>query len=82
MAALDFRALAARLGVSVDQVLEVAAMGADMPQVASAPVAGCTTRPRIVLAVVQLDRSRTERARPETDAEYAAGERYFEHWSV
>ena len=81
MERVNFAALAARLGVSVDQVLEVAAMGADMPQVATAPVAGCTDRPRIVLAAVDLDRSRTERARPETDAEYRFAEQYAERWS-
>ena len=82
MATLDFTALAARLGVSVDQVLEVAAMGADMPQVASAPVAGCTVRPRIVLAAVDLGRSRAQHAPPETDAEYQFAEEYGERWSA
>lgn len=76
MAAPDFAALAARLGVSVDQVLELVSLGPDLRD-----LAGATAAARVIFSAADLDRSRAHRALPETDAEWAWAERYGERWS-
>lgn len=81
MKSMDFAQLAERLGLDLDQVLEIASLGGDLPSVAAAPVAGCATRPGVVLDAVRLDHSRAQRARPETDEELRFADAYADRWS-
>ena len=76
MTGVDFAALADRHGLTLEQVLEIASLGP-----ALSDVAGGTVRSRIVLDAVNLDRSRAERARPETEDEYRFAEEYAERWA-
>jgi len=78
MGNVDFAQLADQLGLDLEQVLEAAALGPALVDVATAPVAGR----RVALSAEDLEHGPTGRARPETDAEYAWAEAYGEHWSV
>jgi hypothetical protein len=62
--------------------LEIASLSRDLPEVTISPVAGCATRPLIVLATVRLDRSHAQCARPESDAELRFAEECAERWSA
>ena len=76
MAALDFAALAERLGVSVEQVLELVSFGPDLRELAGALAAA-----RVVFSAVDLDRSCAQRARPESDEELRFADAYADRWS-
>lgn len=76
MVSVDYAALADRLGLDLDEVLEVVALGLDLPALADD-----TPTTRTVLAAVDLERSRAQRAPAETDAELRFAEEYAERWS-
>lgn len=76
MESVNFAQLAERLGLDLDQVLEAVSLGPELRD-----LAGTSATARVIFDAVQLERSHTQRARPETDAEWMWAERYGEHWS-
>lgn len=62
MVSVDYAESAARLGLDVEQVLEVTALGRDLPA-----LAGDTVTTRVVLSAFDVERSRARRP---------AGDRY------